>query len=91
MSRAVLRSKSQITLPPDVRTALHLAEGDGIEFTVEADGQVTLSGTKSIPADQAWFWTLEWQEGERMASEQIASGDVRRFESSEELLDFLAG
>jgi len=26
------------------------------------------------PAEQAWFWTREWQEGEREASEDIAAG-----------------
>lgn len=91
MSRAVLRSKSQITLPSEVRNALHLAEGDGVEFTVAPGGQVTLSGTKSIPADQAWFWTPEWQKGEREASEQIARGEVRSFESTEDFLDSLHG
>lgn len=90
MSRAVLRSKSQITLPSEVRNALHLAEGDGVEFTVEPDGHVTLSGMKSVPADQAWFWTPEWQEGERQASEQIARGEVQRFDSTEAFLDSLS-
>lgn len=91
MSRAVLRAKSQITLPQEVRNALHLAEGDGVEFTVEQDGQVTLSGTRSIPADQAWFWTPEWQQGERDASEHLAHGDVKRFDSSDKFLDSLSG
>jgi antitoxin PrlF len=27
-----------------------------------------------IPHDQAWFWTREWQTGEREASEDIAAG-----------------
>jgi hypothetical protein len=30
----------------------------------------------SIPTDQRWFWTEEWQAGEREASEQIAAGDL---------------
>ena len=27
-----------------------------------------------IDADQAWFWTQEWQVGERAASADIAAG-----------------
>ena len=75
-ARAQLRRKHQLTLPPQVRDALHLVEGDEVEFTVHADGQVTLRGMTSIPTDQRWFWTEEWQAGEREASEQIAAGDL---------------
>jgi len=38
-------------------------------------------------ADQAWFWTPEWQEGEREATQQAAEGAGEVFDSSE---DFLA-
>ncbi len=51
-ARAQLRRKHQLTLPPQVRDALHLVEGDEVEFTVHADGQVTLRGMTSIPTDQ---------------------------------------
>ncbi len=40
-----------------------------------------------IDAEQAWFWTREWQEREREADKDLASGRVTRFESDE---DFLA-
>ncbi len=36
---------------------------------------------------QAWFWTEEWQAGEREVDAHIATGEVIRFESDE---DFLA-
>jgi hypothetical protein len=36
--------------------------------------------------DQAWFWTEEWQAGEREASEQIARGEVTTYMSDEEFL-----
>ncbi|MDQ6839039.1 MAG: hypothetical protein M3137_12090 [Actinomycetota bacterium] len=29
-------------------------------------------GLKSVPAEQAWFWSKEWQSGEREASQQLA-------------------
>ena len=37
-----------------------------------------------IDPTQAWFWTTEWQAGEREADEDIAAGRVERFESDEE-------
>jgi len=44
---------------------------------------------KLIDASQAWFWTPEWQEGERRADEDIAAGRGIRFESDEDFLAFL--
>lgn len=32
-----------------------------------------------IPKDQAWFWTKEWQEGEKEAEEDIKAGRVKKF------------
>jgi len=37
--------------------------------------------------DQAWFWTPEWQAGEREASEQIAAGQTKSYDSMDALLD----
>jgi hypothetical protein len=40
--------------------------------------------------DQSWFWTEEWQAGEREADAQIAAGEGRFFASGEEMLAALA-
>ena len=85
-ARVQIRRKYQLTLPPQVRDALHLVEGDEVEFTVHADGQVTLRGMTSIPTDQRWFWTEEWQTGEREASEQIATGELEVYDDMATLL-----
>ena len=37
--------------------------------------------------DQSWYWTEEWQAGERQADHDIATGDVTEYASPE---DFLA-
>lgn len=40
--------------------------------------------------DQAWFWTPEWQEGERQAAEDIEAGCVSEvFYSAEEFFRHL--
>lgn len=74
--RAQLRKNSQLTVPAEVRQALHIEEGDEVEFTVAGSGEVVLRGLTTVPADQRWFWAEEWQAGERAASEEIARGEV---------------
>lgn len=88
MARAKLRGKGQLTLPPDVRAALGINEGDTVEFEVQ-EGVVTLHGLKMIPAEQAWFWTDSWQRGEREASEDIASGRTTVYKTADEFLTSL--
>jgi antitoxin PrlF len=44
--------------------ALHIGEGDEVEFAVQEDGTVTIRGYVSIPTDQAWFFTPAWLAGE---------------------------
>jgi hypothetical protein len=41
---------------------------------------------KVIDASQAWFWTEEWQAGEREADADRAAGRSERFDSGEEFL-----
>ena len=79
-TRAMLRSKGQLTLPSEIRAVLHVGEGDEVEFTVTDAGEVLLRGMTSVPADQRWFWEFSWQAGEREASEQINAGDVKVFD-----------
>jgi len=54
-------------------------DGAAILLREVTDGQ--------IDPEQAWFWTREWQQREREADKDLASGRVTRFESDE---DFLA-
>src|SRR5579875_3797901 len=71
-------------LPREVRAALHVSEGDEVAFVDTGHGIVV------CPADQAWYWTSEWQEGEREADEQIARGELSPvFESAEEMFAHL--
>jgi len=84
--RASLRRKNQITLPQEVREALRLSEGDEVEFRVHSDGEVTLRGMTVIPTDQRWFWTEEWQAGEKEASAEIAAGGLPVYDDMAALL-----
>jgi len=80
-----LRAKGQVTIPAAVREAARLEEGDPVEVEI-VDGGILLRPMKVIDATQAWFWTPEWQEGERQADADIAAGRVERFETDEAFL-----
>lgn len=83
-----VRKKAQLTLPQSVRQALDIEEGDFLDVKVE-NGQIVLKVKKLIDKDQAWFWTERWQQGEREAEEDIASGRLHRFDNAEEAITFL--
>jgi len=85
MSRTTLRAKGQLTLPEEIRTAAHLEEGDLLDAEITAEG-ILLRPQKVIDAAQAWFWTTEWQEGEREADADLVGGRLEIFGSGEELL-----
>lgn len=87
IKRAPVRAKNQITLPAEVSKALHVAEGDEVQFDLTEDGEVVLRGRTSIPAEQRWFWEQDWQAGEREAAEQLDRGElVGPFDEPDELL-----
>jgi len=83
-----VRAKGQVTIPAHIRQAARLEEGDPVEVEL-VDGGILLRPMKMIDASQAWFWTPEWQEGERRADADIAAGRGMRFESDEEFLAYL--
>jgi hypothetical protein len=60
---------------------------------VLADAQAlraTLYGhIQALAPEEAWFWTEEWQAGEREADAQIAAGQLITFESDEEFDAYL--
>ena len=75
----------QVSIPKSVRDALGLAEGDLIEVE-ERDGEIVMVPKRLIDAAQAWFWSPEWQRGEREVDEDIHAGRViGPFKSVEEL------
>ncbi len=86
--RARLRAKGQVTLPPTIREALHIDTGDDVSFEV-SDGQVILRGLRAMPADQAWYWTPEWQAGEQEADQEIASGEGTIHKNVDAMFDAL--
>ena len=85
MSLLQLRKHYQITLPAKIRNTLRLKEGDYLEAEV-VDGKILLRPKELIDKDQAWFWTKEWQEGEREADEDIKAGRTKEFDNAEDFI-----
>ena len=83
-----IKKRSIITLGAELRKELRLNEGDVLDVSVE-EGKIILEPKKLIPADQQWYWSEEWQAGEREAREDIATGRVIRANSVEELIEKL--
>ncbi|MFF8954307.1 AbrB/MazE/SpoVT family DNA-binding domain-containing protein [Streptomyces sp. NPDC014894] len=84
-----LRDKGQLTLPARVREALGVSPGDELEFEVNDAGVVEIHGLRKIRSDQAWFWEKEWQDGERRAGEDIASGRTTVHEDEDAMFTHL--
>ncbi|AGK96678.1 AbrB/MazE/SpoVT family DNA-binding domain-containing protein [Clostridium pasteurianum] len=83
-----LRDKAQITIPKEVIKKLNLKTGDNIDINIE-DGKIIIKPVVVIPKDQAWFWSKEWQQGEKQAEKDIEKGKVEKFNSAEELFEDL--
>ncbi len=86
--RTTLRAKGQLTLPEEIRAAARLEEGDLLEAEMTPEG-ILLRPQKVIDATQAWFWTPQWQQGERSADADLAAGREETFNSGEEFLHAL--
>jgi hypothetical protein len=56
-------------------------------------GNITLSESipSFIPADQAYFWSLTWQESERRALDDIAAGRSQSFADPAAAVRYLLG
>lgn len=68
-------SKHQVTLPKEIVKKARLAPGDPLEVTC-VDDTIILRPQVHIPREQAYFWSKEWQAGEREADEDIKAGRV---------------
>jgi len=89
--RAVTRltSGGQVTIPKEIRSKTNMAPGDFVEVDLDEEGHIILTPKKLVDASQAYFWTKEWQKGERKADEDIRAGRVKRFDSAADAVKYL--
>ena len=70
-----LKKRHTLTIPKSIREKLDVKEGEYIEAEIKGHSLV-LTPVKVIRKDQEYFWTREWQEGEREADEDIKAGRI---------------
>jgi AbrB family looped-hinge helix DNA binding protein len=84
-----VRKKYQITLPAAIREAAGIYEGDFLTAEVQEDHTIVLRPARLVDADEAFFYTPEWQAAEHEADEDIRLGRIYRFDNIEDTVDFL--
>ncbi len=88
MSLVKVKSKYQIVIPEDVRKKLNVEIGDNLEIE-EKNGVLIVKPVMVIDKSQAYFWTDEWQSGEKEAEEAKKKGKFRDFKKAEEAIKWL--
>jgi len=79
----------QVRVPKEVMERLSISTGDYLDFEF-VEGNLIVKAKKLIDADQAWFWSKEWQDAEKTAEEDIKEGRVSRaFSTAEEGVSYL--
>jgi len=84
MTRLVKVHQGSRELPAEILSRLHVTED--ATFLAECDPETGSITLRKIDPEQAWFWTEEWQKGEREAEADLAAGRSKKFNSSEEFL-----
>lgn len=83
-----LKQKSQVTIPGGLVKKLNLKVGDKLQIE-EQDGKLILTPVVIVPKDQAWFYSPEWQGGEREVDRQKEAGRIHKASTKEELFNKL--
>ncbi|MBE0480463.1 MAG: AbrB/MazE/SpoVT family DNA-binding domain-containing protein [Dehalococcoidia bacterium] len=84
-----LTSGGQVSIPKEIRTKTNMQPGDFVEVRLDEEGRIVLTPKKLVDASQSYFWTEEWQEGERKADEDVKAGRVKRFKSAADAVKYL--
>src|SRR5262245_45089834 len=82
---AIIGHKGELTIPPEVRLAAHIQEGDEIEFEV-IDAGILLRRLEIEDRDPWYYGTPEWEEGLDRALAEAEAGTGTFFESGEAFL-----
>ena len=75
----------QVTIPAEMRRQAGIEIGDYVEMRM-VDGRLVLVPKQLIDKDQTWFWTEEWQAAEREAEDYLRAGQVKEFDTLNELI-----
>ncbi|MBI5142569.1 MAG: AbrB/MazE/SpoVT family DNA-binding domain-containing protein [Nitrospirae bacterium] len=81
MSLVKVKNKFQIVIPDDVRKSLRVEIGDTLDI-VEKDGVLIVKPVIVVDKAQAYFWSEEWQTGEKEAEAAKKAGDLKEFDDA---------
>jgi AbrB family looped-hinge helix DNA binding protein len=82
MADRIVRADGSITIPRELREQANLAAGDRVRISHVAGG-LFIRPADHDDGDQAWYWTEDWQQGEREADEDAHSANSTVYESGE--------
>ena len=89
---AILNSRTGpylvVEVPPEQEKSIRDALDTLSRMNERGSAQTILDALRTA-AEQSYFWTPEWQAGEREAERDLAEGRTRTFDTMEEMLDFL--
>ena len=88
MSITKVTRNFQVTIPVNIRKAFRIKVGTVVDFVIKK-GVIIMKPKALVDEDQAWFWTEEWQKGERKADEDVKAGRVKKFKSAAEAVKHL--
>lgn len=88
MSLVKVKNKYQIVIPDDVRKKLKVEVGDRLEIE-EKDGVLVMRPVMVIDKSQSYFWTEEWQKGEKEAEQAKKKGKFKDFKKTDEAVKWL--
>lgn len=85
------QKRGLIALPVELRKRYGLdLQGAQIEVIERReDGVIELHPKVPVPSSQAWFWTEEWQAGEREAEDDLRAGRYTTHDGPDEFIEAL--
>jgi bifunctional DNA-binding transcriptional regulator/antitoxin component of YhaV-PrlF toxin-antitoxin module len=84
-----IQTRGTISIPPALRRRYGLDEPGAQMEIIDAGDHIVLRPKLAVDSSQAWFWSADWQAGERDAEAQRRGGEGTVHESGEELLGAL--
>lgn len=84
-----IQARGTISIPSALRRRYRLDEPGAQMEIIDAGDHIVLRPKLAVDLTHAWFWSEDWQEGEREAEAQRQNGVGTVYESGEELLDAL--
>jgi bifunctional DNA-binding transcriptional regulator/antitoxin component of YhaV-PrlF toxin-antitoxin module len=81
-----VHGRGALTLPADIRRQYGL-DRPGVQVEViTREGVIELHPHVAVPADQAWYWTRDFQKGERAVDKHVAADRVKVVENVDDFL-----